>query len=101
MWGAGHDVRLPLLDAPAQPVEEEWRYDAACTGEDPELFFPVGTSADALIQTRQAKAVCDRCPVRDECLAFALNTGQTDGVWGGLSEDERRQLRRRSRKGRT
>ncbi|GAA2732409.1 hypothetical protein GCM10010360_18520 [Streptomyces nogalater] len=101
MWGAGQEpVRLPSLCATAQPVEEEWRYDAACAGEETDLFFPVGTSADALIQTGQAKAVCARCPVRTECLSFALDTGQRDGVWGGLSETERRQLKRsRTRKG--
>jgi WhiB family redox-sensing transcriptional regulator len=103
MWGAGQEpVRLPALSATAQPVEEEWRYDAACAGEETDLFFPVGQSADAIIQTSQAKAVCARCPVQTECLTFALDTGQNDGVWGGLAEDERRLLKRRmARKGKT
>jgi WhiB family redox-sensing transcriptional regulator len=101
MWGAGQEpVRLPSLSSTAQPVEEEWRYDAACAGMEHDLFFPVGQGADALIQTRQAKDVCDRCQVRDACLTFAIDTDQTDGVWGGLSETERRAFkRRRSRKG--
>jgi len=58
------------------------------------LFFPVGSSGPALAQVAEAKAVCRRCPVSGECLAWALASGQDDGVWGGLSEDERRALRR-------
>jgi WhiB family redox-sensing transcriptional regulator len=72
-----------------------WRKGAACRTEDPELFFPVGTSGPALLQVEQAKAVCRRCPVTDRCLAWALETGQDAGVWGGMSEDERRVVRRR------
>jgi WhiB family redox-sensing transcriptional regulator len=72
-----------------------WRKGAACRTEDPELFFPVGTSGPALLQVEQAKAVCHRCPVTDRCLAWALETGQDAGVWGGMSEDERRVVRRR------
>ncbi|WP_260327844.1 WhiB family transcriptional regulator [Streptomyces sp. Ag109_O5-1] len=82
----------------ALPEEEEWRHEAACRQEDPELFFPVGTSVDALVQTRQAKAVCAGCSERLACLAFALDTDQRYGVWGGLSEDERRAMKRRSNK---
>jgi len=70
----------------------DWRHDAACRTEDPELFFPVGTSGPAVRQTARAKAVCQRCTVRSECLAWALASGQSTGVWGGLSEDERRPL---------
>lgn len=73
----------------------DWRHDAICRGEDPELFFPVGTSGPALLQTEQAKAVCCRCPVTEECLAWAFESGQDAGVWGGMSEDERRAVRRR------
>nr|BFD86455.1 WhiB family transcriptional regulator [Streptomyces sp. Xyl84] len=74
---------------------ENWREHAACRHEDPDLFFPIGTTGPALVQTEQAKAVCRRCPVRDECLEWALDTAQTLGVWGGTSENERRALRRR------
>lgn len=73
----------------------DWRHRALCRDEDPELFFPVGNSGPALLQIEQAKAVCARCPVREQCLEFALATGQDAGVWGGLSEDERRSLKRR------
>ena len=72
----------------------DWRKRAACRHEDPELFFPIGVTGPAVAQTAQAKAVCARCPVREPCLAWALETNQGSGVWGGMSEDERRAYRR-------
>jgi WhiB family redox-sensing transcriptional regulator len=74
----------------------DWRHEAACRDEDPELFFPIGTTGPALHQIDEAKAVCRRCTVNTDCLDWALETGQDAGVWGGLSEDERRALKRRS-----
>jgi WhiB family redox-sensing transcriptional regulator len=74
----------------------DWRHRAICREEDPELFFPVGTGSPALLQIAEAKTVCRRCPVVSECLAWALDTGQDAGVWGGMSEDERRALKRRN-----
>ncbi len=74
----------------------DWRHEAACRDEDPELFFPIGNTGPALVQIDEAKAVCRRCSVVDECLRWALETGQDAGVWGGLSEDERRALKRRN-----
>ncbi|MCP3768200.1 MULTISPECIES: WhiB family transcriptional regulator [Streptomyces] len=74
---------------------DDWRTRATCRDEDPDLFFPIGTSGPALLQTEQAKAVCRRCPVRQQCLDWALDTGQSLGVWGGTSETERRALKRR------
>ena len=68
----------------------DWRHRAICRDEDPELFFPVGTSGPALLQIAEAKTVCRRCPVVSECLTWALESGQDAGVWGGMSEDERR-----------
>lgn len=79
----------------------DWRHYAVCRDVDPELFFPVGTSGPALVQTAEAKAVCARCPVVSECLTWALAAGQDAGVWGGLSEDERRALRRGTRRARS
>lgn len=73
----------------------DWRHRAACRDEDPELFFPIGTSGPALLQVEEAKKVCQRCDVSDMCLQWALDSGQAAGVWGGLSEDERRALKRR------
>ncbi len=74
----------------------DWRHVAACRDEDPELFFPIGTTGPALLQIEEAKSVCRRCTVVDECLTWALDSGQDAGVWGGLSEDERRAVRRRA-----
>lgn len=71
---------------------------AACREEDPDLFFPIGSTGPALVQTEDAKAVCRSCPVRQECLRWALDNGQDAGVWGGLDESERRTLKRRSRR---
>jgi WhiB family redox-sensing transcriptional regulator len=73
----------------------DWRHRAACRDEDPELFFPIGTTGPALLQIDEAKAVCHRCSVIDECREWSLETGQEAGVWGGLSEDERRVVIRR------
>ncbi|MBT2445097.1 WhiB family transcriptional regulator [Streptomyces sp. ISL-36] len=78
---------------------ESWRASAACRNVDPDLFFPVGTGAPALVQAEEAKEVCRRCPVRRACLRWAMDDSrQVTGVWGGLREDERRSLRRRLRR---
>ncbi|MCL7429609.1 WhiB family transcriptional regulator [Streptomyces sp. NPDC057806] len=74
---------------------DDWRGRAACRQEDPDLFFPIGTSGPALMQTEQAKAVCRRCPVQEQCLSWALDTRQTVGVWGATTETERVALLRR------
>ena len=71
-----------------------WRDHAACRSSHPELFFPIGSTGDALEETEAAKAICRACPVRRDCLAFAVETNQDSGVWGGMAEDERRKLRR-------
>ncbi|MFI6934880.1 WhiB family transcriptional regulator [Streptomyces sp. NPDC050287] len=75
----------------------EWLRSAACVGEDPELFFPVGTTGPALREIAAAKRVCARCPVMSPCLEFALDNGQTSGVWGGTCEEERDALLRTAR----
>ena len=74
----------------------DWRHHALCRDEDPELFFPIGTTGPAATQVEQAKVVCRRCPAVEPCLTGALETGQDAGVWGGTSEDERRALKRQS-----
>jgi WhiB family redox-sensing transcriptional regulator len=68
----------------------DWRQLAACRHADPELFFPPSASGPGLNQVTQAKAICAGCPVRQQCLTFALDTRQDHGVWGGMSEEERR-----------
>ena len=74
----------------------DWRSKAACRDKDPELFFPVGSNSASNQQVEEAKAVCRTCNVADNCLRCALATSQDYGVWGGLSEDERRSLKRRA-----
>ncbi|MFG1817815.1 WhiB family transcriptional regulator [Kribbella sp. NPDC049174] len=73
-----------------------WLLKAACRTEDPELFF-IGTTGPALQQIETAKKVCRRCEVVTTCLDWALRTGQDSGVWGGLSDTERRTLKRGQR----
>jgi WhiB family redox-sensing transcriptional regulator len=67
----------------------DWRDSALCAQTDPDEFFPEKGGS-----TRDAKKVCRSCDVRTECLEYALETDQKHGIWGGLSERERRRLRR-------
>jgi WhiB family transcriptional regulator, redox-sensing transcriptional regulator len=73
---------------PAGAGGETWRLDALCAETDPEAFFPEKGGS-----TREAKRVCTGCDVRAECLEFALANDERFGIWGGLSERERRRLR--------
>jgi len=73
-----------------------WRNRAACLDEDPGLFFPTWEAGVDLDQIAEAKAVCHRCEVVETCLKWAIESHQDDGVWGGLSADERRALNRRT-----
>jgi WhiB family transcriptional regulator, redox-sensing transcriptional regulator len=75
----------------------DWWHRAACRDEDPELFFPVSEMGPGARQVAQAKAVCARCPVRSECLTYALDNGLDHGIFGGTTEGERRTLFRRAR----
>ena len=76
---------------------DDWRQRAACRDEDPELFFPVSDIGPAARQADQAKAICARCPVREMCLEYAQDNGLESGIFGGTTETERRELRRRAR----
>jgi WhiB family redox-sensing transcriptional regulator len=81
--------------------DSDWRDQALCRSgvHEPDLWFPTGSTGTALLQIEEAKAVCWRCPVTELCLQYATETRQEHGVWGGLSEDDRRKLvRRRNRK---
>jgi WhiB family transcriptional regulator, redox-sensing transcriptional regulator len=79
--------RHRTLPAPAR-FAARWRELAACRGTDLNLFFPVrGESAEP------ARQVCAACPVRQPCLDYAVSNAITDGIWGGLTERERRALR--------
>ncbi|WP_030978297.1 WhiB family transcriptional regulator [Streptomyces sp. NRRL S-1824] len=87
-------LSTPYYGAVTPAVVERPR--AACADGDPELFFPIGDTGPALLQVEEAKAVCRRCPLMESCLQGALDRGETAGVWGGLSEKERRSLKRRA-----
>ncbi len=79
----------------ADPSASSWRFDAACATSDPDLFFPVGSTGTALRQAERAKQVCAGCPVRLQCLEWALETDQPHGVWGGTDEVERARMAER------
>ncbi|MEW2623628.1 WhiB family transcriptional regulator [Streptomyces sp. NPDC048106] len=89
-------VRTTYAPAADLPVNTNWRASSACKDEDPDLFFPIGTTGPALLQIEEAKAVCRRCPVMERCLQWALESGEEHGVWGGLSEGGRRAMKRRA-----
>lgn len=72
----------------------DWRHNALCKDEDPELFFPIGNTGPAERQIKEARSVCNQCVVKCDCRDWALDTGQQSGIWGGLSEDERRGMTR-------
>src|SRR5436190_4879507 len=93
-------VRTTPTASSRSTISMDWRDRAACLDEDPELFFPIGNTGPAILQIEEAKAVCRRCPVIETCLQWALDSGQDAGVWGGLSEDERRALKRRNARAR-
>ncbi|WP_150462707.1 WhiB family transcriptional regulator [Nesterenkonia ebinurensis] len=84
---------IPTL-IPAEQIEGElaWQVDALCAQTDPEAFFPEKGGS-----TRDAKKVCGACTVKQECLDYALANDERFGIWGGLSERERRKLKRRAR----
>jgi WhiB family redox-sensing transcriptional regulator len=69
----------------------EWQERALCSQTDPEAFFPEKGGS-----TREAKRICSRCEVRGDCLEYALGHDERFGIWGGLSERERRKLKRRA-----
>jgi WhiB family redox-sensing transcriptional regulator len=74
---------------PYATEDESWQERALCAQTDPEAFFPEKGGS-----TREAKKICEVCPVREQCLAYALEHDERFGIWGGLSERERRRLKR-------
>ncbi|MFN2495246.1 MAG: WhiB family transcriptional regulator [Pseudonocardiaceae bacterium] len=88
-WAPAPEDRLVvgLFD---EPEEQEWQERALCAQTDPEAFFPEKGGS-----TREAKRICLGCEVRAECLEYALAHDERFGIWGGLSERERRRLKRR------
>ena len=91
-WDAAAGWGRPQPETPSwdetASSPEAWRQDALCAETDPEAFFPEKGGS-----TRDAKRVCSGCPVRAQCLDFALANDERFGIWGGLSERERRRLR--------
>ncbi len=79
-----------VLDLLLQVPEPVWQRQANCMGVEPDLFFPERGAS-----TREAKEVCRGCVVQEDCLEYALANGEKFGIWGGLSERERRRIRRR------
>ena len=78
-----------------------WQYDALCRQHSSNLFFPPATfekKEDREKREAKAKAVCSGCPVKIECLEYAIRTNQDSGVWGGATEDERKSIRREYKK---
>lgn len=81
---------LPLFGAADEETALGWQERALCAQTDPEAFFPEKGGS-----TREAKKVCLGCDVRSECLEYALANDERFGIWGGLSERERRKLKKR------
>jgi WhiB family redox-sensing transcriptional regulator len=80
---------IPALPAMLTPEDDLWQEKALCAQTDPEAFFPEKGGS-----TREAKRICQGCEVRDACLDYALANDERFGIWGGLSERERRRLKR-------
>jgi WhiB family redox-sensing transcriptional regulator len=80
---------LGVLSGPVDTACQDWRAYAACSGYDPDLFFSPGA-----LEHKVAKRICRACPVRKQCLAYAMDEPVDHGVWGGLTERERRRYRR-------
>ncbi len=77
------------MELELETEDQEWHQEANCLGVDPDLFFPERGAS-----TREAKEVCRGCVVRESCLEYALANGEKFGIWGGMSERERRRIRR-------
>lgn len=84
-------VRKPLADDSIDDNALAWQSDSLCAQTDPEAFFPEKGGS-----TRDAKKICAACEVRAQCLEYALENDERFGIWGGLSERERRKLRKRA-----
>ena len=77
----------------------EWRAAGACLAADPDLFFPVAIGSAAGKDVSRALSICASCPVKRQCLEFAMRTGEASGIWGGTTPEERvRVLRGRNRR---
>lgn len=85
------------------PLRDSWKAQGRCNkvihpDVDPELWWPNGTTGDEEVKIIEAKRLCDDCPVKARCLAWAVEERQYFGIWGGTTEEERRDDRREARK---
>lgn len=82
----------------ATKATSSWWELAECRSADPELFFPMAGTRAWRADVTRAKAMCSRCPIREQCLDYAIESHQAFGVWGGASEEERRLITARRRR---
>ena len=85
----GKELNVEIVELMSGMEDRGWQARANCMGVDPDLFFPERGAS-----TREAKEVCRGCVAREDCLEYALDNGEKFGIWGGMSERERRRLRR-------
>ena len=80
--------------------EDDWKLRAACLTHSPALFFAKRweSKRETVKREKRAKRVCATCPVREQCLTYALTRNEKYGIWGGLTEKERTQMRRKMRR---
>ena len=85
----GKEFNVEIVELMSGMEDRGWQARANCMGVDPDLFFPERGAS-----TREAKEVCRGCVAREDCLEYALDNGEKFGIWGGMSERERRRVRR-------
>jgi WhiB family redox-sensing transcriptional regulator len=91
---SGNQLPEPREDHRMIKFATDWRSAGACLSADPDLFFPIAIGAVEERQVALARRICAVCPVRQECLDFALRSGEAHGIWGGTTPDERIRARR-------
>jgi WhiB family transcriptional regulator, redox-sensing transcriptional regulator len=74
--------------------QDDWRSQGACLHADPDVFFPISVAGASTTQVRMARAICAGCPVRSDCVDFAVEHREIQGIWGGTTDEERKKLRR-------
>jgi WhiB family transcriptional regulator, redox-sensing transcriptional regulator len=95
---------MTLVELLGKKVGQDWKRFAACRNKPTSMFYPIGTKGESVNEISAAKAVCDKCLVKDECLAYAFQTEPKagdvrNGIFGGMTEAERHTLYRRVRRG--
>ncbi|WP_431781761.1 WhiB family transcriptional regulator [Streptomyces chumphonensis] len=92
-----------LIHRPQPPATtaggDDWRLRGICRDEDPEIWFPVGTTGPAYAEAEWARQICCHCPVMEACAEYALDERIEHGIWGGLDEQQRRKILRKRGRG--